>query len=322
MRGTFEARRQLILGAAIAMLGAAYAQPANAALFTTTVQQAAGTNWNGLIWNPGGVAPSAGNTYEAIAGGNPTRIRNPDLGGLGGTTVFPGDSLTLDASTELRLKGGANTVINFPGVGGNPGLILNGGLVNTGDDQVFTITGIISVATASSIDFGAPAVAPARAINIGAELRGSGPLSLLSSGPANPPLNITSTNNSFSGGWNVATGFLKGTGLGSLGTGNITVAAGAKFDSDYDINLPASSLTLAGNTSVMVLDQNDTFGAVTINGTSLAPGNYTFATLNATFDSNFQDGGTGSITVGVPEPTTLGVLALGGLFLARRRRNA
>lgn len=305
-------------------MGFGFANPANAALFTTNVQQAAGSNWLGTIWSPGAVAPTAGNTYEAIAGGGPTRIRNPNLGGLGGTTSFPGDSLTIDASAEIRMKGGANTVVDFPGVGGNPGLILNGGLVNTGDEQVFTMTGIISVAANSSMDFGAPAIAPLRAINIGAELRGSGQLSLLSAGPTNPPLDITSTNNTlFSGGWNVATGFLKGTGAGSLGSGSILVAAGAKLDTDYDVNNPASSLTLAGSTSIMVLDQNDTFGAVTINGVPLAAGNYSFATLNSTFDSNFQDGGSGSITVGaVPEPATLGLLAMAGLWVGKRRRKA
>src|SRR3569832_2336000 len=94
-------RRGLVLGAALSIFGIGIAQNASAALFTTNTQQAAGANWNGAIWNPGLVAPTAGNTYEEVTGGpaTPTRIRNPDLGGLGGTTTFPGDQLIMDATT-------------------------------------------------------------------------------------------------------------------------------------------------------------------------------------------------------------------------------
>src|SRR5437868_5781467 len=78
------------------------------------------------IWLPGNVLPTAGNTYEVTAGGNPSRIRNPTYGGS--TLTFPGDSLQLNTNTEIRGKTATTpTTINFPGVGGNPGLILNGG---------------------------------------------------------------------------------------------------------------------------------------------------------------------------------------------------
>ena len=49
------------------------------------------------------------------------------------------------------------------------------------------------------------------------------------------------------------------------------------------------------------------------------PGVHPFSELNANFDSNFVDGGTGSITV-VPEPASLGLLFAGAGFLIRRRR--
>src|SRR3954451_24242254 len=70
-----------------------------AANFTTTTQQAAGANWSGAIWQS--TTPTAGNTYECIAGGNPTRVRNPTTGGI---QTFPGDSLTLDTGSEIRFK--------------------------------------------------------------------------------------------------------------------------------------------------------------------------------------------------------------------------
>ena len=64
----------------------------HAANFTTAVQQAAGANWSQGIWQPGAVVPVAGNTYEVVAGGNPSRVRNPVSGGI---QTFPGDSLQL-----------------------------------------------------------------------------------------------------------------------------------------------------------------------------------------------------------------------------------
>src|SRR5437016_9534103 len=131
----------LIAGAVLLTLALA----TSAANFTTTVQQPGGQNWNGAIWNPGGVAPTAGNTYECTAGGGPTRIRNPTAGGI---QTFPGDSLTLDTGSEIRAKVTVSA-LDFPGVSGNAGLILNGGNMDTGDNAVFTVTGVISVQAAS-----------------------------------------------------------------------------------------------------------------------------------------------------------------------------
>src|SRR5438105_2533780 len=100
------------------------------ASFSTLVVEAAGQDWNGSIWDPGPTTPSAGNTYELFDNGTSfgasqanTRIRNPAVAGL---QTFVGDSLTVDTNTEIRAKG-PGAILNFPGVGGNPGLILNGG---------------------------------------------------------------------------------------------------------------------------------------------------------------------------------------------------
>src|ERR1043165_8136661 len=75
-----KARRALFAG--VTLVCAAWGWQTQAANFTTTVQQAAGANWNGTIWQPGGVAPTAGNTYQCVAGGNPTRLRNPAAAGV------------------------------------------------------------------------------------------------------------------------------------------------------------------------------------------------------------------------------------------------
>src|SRR4051794_8879515 len=105
---------------------------ARAASFTTVVVQPGGQNWGGAIWDPGLVAPSAGNTYETLENGVPfgsnqanTRIRNPAAVGV---QTFPGDSLTLNTNTEIRAKQ-PGAILNFPGTNGNPGLILKGGVL-------------------------------------------------------------------------------------------------------------------------------------------------------------------------------------------------
>src|SRR5437879_9092821 len=113
-----------------------------AANLTTTVVQPGGTNWNAVIWKTNGTGTAVGppvpcNTYETVFNGVTigngaanTRIRNPAASGI---QTFPGDWLMMDTNSELRAKQPGAT-LDFPGVGGNPGLILNGGMLNDGDD--------------------------------------------------------------------------------------------------------------------------------------------------------------------------------------------
>ena len=92
-----------------------------AANFTTATQQGTAASWSQAIWQPGAVAPTGGNTYVCVAGGNPTRVRNPASGSgdaVIGVKTFPGDSLQLDSASEIRAKGVGNT-LDFPGAGGN-----------------------------------------------------------------------------------------------------------------------------------------------------------------------------------------------------------
>jgi hypothetical protein len=339
----------LRLSAAIA-IALACASPASAANFTTNVQQASGdaNHWNAAIWSPGPIAPTAGNTYEVLAGG---RVRSPNgTVASGGTATdnqtftFPGDSLQLDgngfsntpaSAGELRLKQNYNgATFNFPGVGGNPGLILNGGQINDGEERILKISGIVGTVTGktSSINPGGQAIidiSAARGFNFLATLVGDGNLSLdygHDFGALNvtvPALQISSSNPTFGGDWIVNSGWLQGSGVNSLGFGDIiltSLQAPSTLDLNYDLTNPSGALTLSGATSKLVLDQNLTFGSVSINGTSLAPGFYTFADLNGAFDANIVEGGTGSITV-VPEPTVPLLAFFGAAALFARRRH-
>src|ERR1041385_2639420 len=163
----------LLAGCVLA--GLSFCRPAQATELLTTNVQGAGANWTAAIWrtNNGAGVPTgpavvaiAGNTYRMLADGvsignalTSTRTRSPAVSGV--TSTFPGDSLTVGTNTELRFKQSADnnpalvTTCNYPGVGGNAGLILNGGLLNCGSDGTVIITGKVDVASQSYISHGA-----------------------------------------------------------------------------------------------------------------------------------------------------------------------
>ena len=215
---------------------------------------------------------------------------------ISGVQTFPGDSLTLDSGSQLMVMGFGGATLNFPGTNGNPGLILNGGSVVGTEEQSLMITGQISVVADSS--FG-------RGLIIAAQLVGSGNLTVL--GGNGRPLDIRGANNPYSGSWIIQRGYLKGTGEGSLGTGGIIIGNGSIFEINYDIQ-GSGPLTFSGSNSLMILHQDCQFGAVTINGSALASGTYTYAQLAAQFPGNFAAGGSGSITI----PASLAAGVSGG----------
>lgn len=274
---------------------------ARAANFTTTTVQTDPGNFNAAIWQ--GTAPSAGNTYEVLAGG---LIRS--VSGAAACT-FAGDRLTLDgngsvtaASTgQLRLKtaagGGTINILDFH---------MNGGVLNNGTGSTVPIIqgGTMTIDANSTIDNGSTVgttIDATRGLTIASTLQGSGQLTIQTGGTTTP-VNITGTANTYSGTWRVTGGYLKGTGIGSLGTGNFQIGGAnpTRIEFMYDINT-AGTLTLTNN-AAMVLHQDCTFSAVTINGTALTVGTHPYSELAANFAAYFPAGGSGSITVAAPAP--------------------
>ena len=311
-----RASGRLIIGA-ILLLPSVSSRAAN---LTTTISQGIGESWNDAIWKTNGlgtaVPPVAGNTYECVSNGvafgngtSNTRIRNPTVGGL---TTFPGNSLTLDTNSEIRFKAATSLILNFSGTAGNAGLILNGGVLNAGDDVVFTITGKVQVASQSYIcpgDAGGGAFEPLRGFNFTGQLGGDGTLVIINAGTT-VPQQISGAANTFSGKWIVKAGWLLGAGTNSLGTNDIitdpnyvlplsssvlNVAGPAQFEVNYDLN-SAGRLTLT-NGGVMILHQNCAFTSVNIGSVTLSAGTHAYPELAANFPGNFATGGSGSITV-------------------------
>jgi hypothetical protein len=243
-----------------------------------------------------------------------TAVRSPAYSGL---QTFPGDSLMLDTNTELVLKqSGSNP--NFPGVNGNPGLILNGGMITMGNLGNWPITGTINVAAQSYLNAGANTVAPSvtQSVDFQGQLSGSGAF-VIFGGYTNVAQRISGTTNTFSGQWIVKAGWLLGAGANSLGTNSITIDPGfvlpdppldtspadgyveiagpALLEVDYNLN-SAGTLTLT-NGGQFTNHQDCCFAAVIVEGTALTPGTHYYSDLAAQFPANFPAGGTGSITV-------------------------
>lgn len=308
-------------------------QTTHADYLTTTNVVGGSTGWNTAnTWQTNGTgtatgAPVAGNSYACVPNGvafgvgtSNTRMRNLYAATSTNFQTFPGDSLTLFTNTEFRFKqiaAGNVPVVNFPGVNGNPGFILDGGILNAGDDAVFTITGKIQVVSRSYLcpgdSGGGGTPKPTRGFTISGDLSGGGDL-VLFQGTTNTPHTISGKSNTFSGQWVIKAGWLVGTTANSLGTNNITVdpqyvlpsyfsttspivdmPGPALFEPRYDIN-SAGALSLV-NGGIINLHQNIVFSSVIIEGTPLSAGTHYFAELAANYPGNFQANGSGGITV-------------------------
>ena len=265
---------------------------------TLGLQEAGGLDWDSTgQWSTGyGATLSAltypGSTFEVLAG---ARLRTP-LNPLSAT--FPGQVLTIDGDGVWNVNPAAGATIGeirfkqpVPvGTVVFPKLVMNGGQLDNGDDGLVIIGGEIDVPVNAPINNDS---ANDRGYQIDAVLKGAGSIEYHGYNAATPPtvfipsylgsLNITGTNNTYSGTWNVVTGVLLGSAPGSLGTNSITVTATGALETAYDLFAPQATLTLDGQ---LFLHQNDLFNAVVINGTPLAPGLYTAAQLSATY-TNF-----------------------------------
>lgn len=104
-------------------------------------------------------------------------------------------------------------------------------------------------------------------------------------------------------------------------TGDL-VLSGTNSSLTFGNNLVTSGGLILNTGSIVTLNKDLTFTALTIGGINLAPGTYSFATLNSTYDAYFANIGSGSITVlaAAPEPATAALFIFAGLTLIFRRR--
>ena len=261
------------------------------------------------------VVAAGGNDYVAVTNGHTLSISVGTLLRVEAPYTFPGASLTLNTNVILYIQGvgKTNTISN---------LILNGGVVMNNDGNAGALGDMLAgsvqaaAGTVSYFCLGSGVLGTGSAnhtLTLLANVTGSGDLLLVQGAAISATnLNVVSSSNPFSGRWIVRSGYLKGTGIDSLGTNSSfivdplatqtnTYASGgfcagpSVFEAGYDIN-SAGTLTLT-NGGTMVLHQSCAFTAVTINGTSLANGTYIYSTLANSFPGVFGAGGRGAITV-------------------------
>jgi hypothetical protein len=275
---------------------------------TTSVSEASGQNWTtGSYWSSG-LAPGAGNLYEALSGAT---LRPPQTASSAGSPlVFGGDSLQIDAGANIRFKSsGAPTAgfFTFSGIGN--ALILNGGWLGNGDDFTATINSPIKVTAATGIYGGVDATTANDLVGgvrkgfrnyiFKGGLSGSNNLTLGNAVLYNNPavtvgVGVTPnfafvTNGAYTGNITVTAGWLQAGTAGALGTGNLTLAGGsagsgvggpAMFDALVALSSPGT-LTVQNVNNTLLLDNNLAFGSVVIDGVTLTNGVYTAAQINA-----------------------------------------
>jgi hypothetical protein len=278
---------------------------------------------NGLLYGNGVAVTLIRNPYTA--GGSTTNNAS-------NTITFPGDSLILLTNTSIRFKnlGGTGTFVTgcnyatptnqFPGHYGQPGLVLNGGVLNNGTTgTAFVIQGTMYAVPGSQSYINSADTLNSDVVTRGlifqAQLTGGGAIALLNcasvaSGAGNTaltPTPFTATNNNFTGKWIVKSGWLQGVGDGTadgyntLGTNNSTVydidpmwtppaalfnANSTFFNGPAVLDFGAGLVNSGGslilsNGGKLYLHGNLIFTSVNLEGTMLANGTYTYAQLVA-----------------------------------------
>ncbi|MGC3988797.1 MAG: autotransporter-associated beta strand repeat-containing protein [Chthoniobacteraceae bacterium] len=226
---------------------------------------------------------------------------------LGGAQLFL-NAGTLNAASAMT---GANAIANTVSFGGNATLM--------GADMEFTNAWTFFSATQktltvqNNVTFKTGIVAGASGVSDKLIKAGSGTLTL-------------TVANSYVGGTAVIGGKLVSQSGAVLGTGDVTVTPTSTANSTLELHDNAS---IASTANVILSSLNGFYGVIDmefigtiqvntlqVNGTYLAPGLY-----SATNEPGFFTG-TGSMQVlAVPEPSTIGLLALaGGGILLRRRK--
>lgn len=266
---------------------------------------AAGTHWSN------GLAPSAGNDYVVGI----SLLRTP---ADGNSYTFAGDSLSINGPAgDFGYKGVGNT-----GVITVNNLILNGGLIRQiqGATDVFKLAGNLSVVADSQL------YAKQGPIEVSSVISGSATLTNPGSDGAGRTLHILSPANTFTGNLvnngrlRLADDAVLNFVIGASGVNNSVSGNGAEnvFEGDFVFNLSGAGTTNGDSWSV-VSAANKSYGT-TFNVVGFSEASDVWSKSVAGVGVYSFSEASGTLSLVVPEPTSLSVLALSGLMLRRRSR--
>jgi hypothetical protein len=269
------------------------------------------SNWNSAIWgDPAAVqVPGSSDTY--ISDGSIT------------TYLRTGNYSNANFDNTLKLINGAQLINKSSNVNYVDIILEDNSSLSAGDNgNTFQETTTIFVDNGQSGTLHADS--SGRTQTFESIISGSGTLNA-TGGDSSSSNIIDQSANTFSGLWTVSTSTLVGISDGSFGTGSFEIYSGGVLDIRYDFSSVISTSSLSIDTGgLYTLNSGVTsyFNSVTLSGSGLSEGTYTFSDLDAGQQSFFTDvDGTGSFVV-VPEPSATGLL-IGSLllgFVCLRRR--
>ncbi len=321
----------------------------------TVASSAAGSlNLTGTMGGTGGFTKngdglvtfgSGAKTYAGATIINAGRLRASSAArpqGAAGTTVNAGGQLTLISDTGTYTFGTGNLTLNGAGPTSGPFAIFPGAIRNdTGIAVTIVNNTVLQSDTTLHIQANlGTSLAPVGAMTFSGVVSGPGKLTLTGAGGSADQGTLFLTNtNTYGGGTLVAGGIVSVTLPGStLGTGDVEVNDATATAAFARLSIAAgvlnaiadsASLKLLGGGAAATADENyailgtgvnETVNALYLGGVQVPAGTYGSSTSPATNKLNEYFSGDGIITVTVPEPATLSLLALGGITAMRRRR--